>query len=254
MPLSHDIFNDFNDDPLVPRGSIDVWGLGVVRQSDIKQRRLQTPEEKKKTDETEKKESEGLVYVCGCDVGIKRDPSSVAIYRVIEHGEDVILYLEHCKSLRLGLSFRTIEGYISKLDSQLRKHTTTPEITWVIDSTGIGMNLVESVERQLTKSDVVGAMITGGQNCRMEAGTLYISKSFLASSLLGAFESERIIIPKNLKGLDSLLDELYAFEAKIDAETQNESFSGSGSTHDDKVIACALGCVYAQNFGRLMVY
>lgn len=97
-------------------------------------------------------------------------------------------------------------------------------------------------------------MITGGHACRMEAGTLYVSKSFLATSLLGAFESNRIVIPKNLKGLDSLLDELYAFEAHIDAETQNETFEGSGSTHDDKVISLALGCAYAQNFGRLEVY
>ena len=52
-------------------------------------------------------------------------------------------------------------------------------------------------------------MITGGHACRMEAGTLYVSKSFLATSLLGAFESNRIVIPKNLKGLDSLLDESY---------------------------------------------
>ena len=243
------------------RGFVDVWPIGPIRTDTIQNRRIATPEEQKTAKEEKKKEakkeSDGLVYVCGCDVGVKRDPSCIAIYEVDERGDETMLSLIHCKTLRLGLSFQEIENELIQLDNKLRRKAArkkiVPEITWVIDATGIGFGLVENVERAITQSDVVGAMLTSGHGCRMENGTLYVSKHFLITSILTAFESERIKIAKRLIGLGALKEELYSFEARVNAETQNETYEGVGS-HDDRVIACALGCVYANNYGRLFIF
>jgi hypothetical protein len=71
-------------------------------------------------------------------------------------------------------------------------------------------------------------------------------------TLAGLLESGRLQIASDIPNASELIRELLGFQVRINQRTKRETYqAGKHGTHDDLVLALALGCWYAEKEERI---
>ncbi len=215
--------------------------------------------------------------MCGLDLGKQRDPSVLCITEAIEWylglytiGERPS-YIDqygryHPSEPKLEQRFRTV--FTVRAIESMPLETPYFEVaercadvlaglpgdgrlpmprTLFIDNTGVGSGVFEIIKdafgkrkeaRNVTLRPVT--LTYGRQEYSTATGS--VSKHALISRLLRLMGAEipDLEIPRDLAMLVPAMDELRAFQERVNAETANQSYGGAPGVHDDIVVALAL--------------
>ena len=200
------------------------------------------------------KESEYIHYFCGCDLGRKRDPSTLAIIEVQYTGSGRVYVVSYLKRFTLSMLHTDIASKLLKTDESLKriaaKKGKQAINTFILDATGLGAPICELVEKVLGPlADMKQVYITGGINTT--EGSAYneyhVPKGQLISGLMAAFDSKSIYMTRQSKEIDQIVTELAEFEIHI-TDSGRDIFDDRGKGHhSDLVIALALA-VWAADY------
>jgi phage FluMu gp28-like protein len=192
-------------------------------------------------------------YFCGCDLGRKRDPSTLAIIEVQYTPNGRTYVVSYLKRFTLSMLYTDIAAKLVKTDESLKriaaKKGKEAIISYVLDATGLGSPICELVEKALPLADIKQVYITGGINTT--EGSAYneyhVPKGQLLSSLMAAFDSKSIYMTRRSKEIDQIVTELAEFEIHI-TDSGRDIFDDRGKGHhSDLVIALALA-VWAADY------
>ena len=198
-------------------------------------------------------ESKYIRYFCGCDLGRKRDPSTLAIIEVQYHWTGRTYVVSYLKRFTLSMLYSGIAAKLVKTDESLKKIAAEKGkeaiISYVLDATGIGAPICELVDSKLPLADVKRVYITGRINTTegSEYNEYHVPKGQLISGLMAAFDSKSIYTTRRSKEIDQIVIELAEFEIYV-IESGRDIFDDRGKGHHaDLVIALALA-VWAADY------
>ncbi len=204
-------------------------------------------------DKYQGKESEYIHYFCGCDLGRKRDPSTLAIIEVQYTGSGRLYVVSYLKRFTLSMYYTDIAAKLAKTDESLKRIAAKKDkeaiITYILDATGLGAPICELVEKVLgPNADVKHVYITGGINTtEADFNEYHVPKGQLISGLMAAFDSKSIYMTRRSKEINQIVSELAEFQIHI-TEAGRDVFDDRGKGHhSDLVIALALA-VWAADF------
>jgi phage FluMu gp28-like protein len=200
------------------------------------------------------KESEYIHYFCGCDLGRKRDPSTLAIIEVQYTGSGRLYVVSYLKRFTLSMYYSDISAKLAKTDESLKriaaKKGKKASNTFILDATGLGAPICELVEKKLgSNADLKRVYITGGINTTegSEYNEYHVPKGQLISGLMAAFDSKSIYMTRRSNEIGQIKTELAEFQIHI-TEAGRDHFDDRGKGHhSDLVIALALA-VWAADF------
>ncbi len=130
-----------------------------------------------------------------------------------------------------------------------RSRPLTPNITLLVDHTGVGIAVVEEIRR--SGIECQGITITGGNQVTNEDDDWRVPKRELVSRTQVLLETDRLKIASTLPLATTLVAELDNFRAKKAVLTGHDSY-GAGEdwregNHDDLVLSVALAAWYGEH-------
>jgi hypothetical protein len=217
----------------------------------------------------------------GVDVGQKRDHSAIIVCEVSERPTQAS-YFDHVRQrnrpwmesvytvqeirrLPLGTPFTalvaevvSLVGSVHEMEREMRKagrltqyeQSLTVDV-W-IDATGLGAPIVELLQTALnakSRTDTANLhpvvftfgdrLVHGGY----EGDGDVLGKGYLVSRLQILLEQNRLLLPKRSPEIDNMLEELIAYEIRMN-ENANEQYGAFlVGTHDDLVTALGLATI-----------
>jgi hypothetical protein len=217
----------------------------------------------------------------GLDIGQKSDYSAVVVVQVgerpgpqtyrsyrtgdLEHVPESTYKVRHLARLPLGTPFRDVAQEVVNLvggvwawEKELRQEgyilPTEPQLTrdlWM-DATGMGLPVVEMVKNALAvsaKTDqclVHPVVFNYGDRYKrgeFEGHGDVLGKGYLVNRLQVLFEQRQLTLPKGDPQTDAMVEELKAYEIRVD-ENANERYGAFVvGAHDDMVTALGLTCI-----------
>lgn len=194
-------------------------------------------------------------YVVGVDLGQKRDFTAVAVLdrtRVLtgrisavtrERETEEFCQVRMLERLPLGTSYNEITARVLALGKSLH---LKGKCSVVLDETGVGAPVFDMLRYEAPPFELAGITITAGG---MPSTTSYqryrVPKMTLITGLQVLFETDRLKIASGLREGATLVKELASFESKISLSGNEQAESWRSGTHDDLVLATALGCWWA---------
>jgi hypothetical protein len=177
-------------------------------------------------------------YFLGLDLGKSRDFSALAVVErsAVRTGWDAVQFadvfetrvrLVGLERIRLGTSYPRV---VERVRSVALKAADMGSCVLVVDGTGVGAPVVDSLRELDLPCNVVSVTITGGERATRVSGGWNVPKRDLMAGLRMMIERADLEIAAGLRERRTLLDELIHFGK---ASTQ---------THDDLVMAAALAC------------
>ena len=209
--------------------------------------------------------SERTDYFMGVDIGQKRDHTAMAIVeraQVVYAGRDPVTYapleqiefrLRYLKRLPLGLAYSSADGeesIVGRIEETFRRlrsdfggiHGTQSGdlFTMVVDATGVGTPVVDLLKKERLACELVPVTITGGVQATQARDGWNVPKRDLVTGLQVMYEREELRMPKKMKLVDALVEELGNMGSRI-TETGKETYPAwREGVHDDLVLAVAL--------------
>ncbi len=199
-------------------------------------------------------------FIAGLDLGQSRDYTALAIVEATptEHhlpyvdidsaygllidqvaiidGPPVSLALRHLERVELGTPYPAIVSHVAG-----RMRAVPGGSLLAIDKTGVGV----AVADMFVGAGVphICVTITGGDQVQGEGTEWRVPKRDLVHGLLVALQQGRFKYAAGLPMVPQLIQELTAFELKVNAQTGHDSYEAwREGTHDDLVLAVALAC------------
>jgi len=200
-----------------------------------------------KADEPE--ETKWTSYVCGLDLGQKRDPSALAICEIRENKHfEKFFYVRGLKRFPLHQTYTRLAERVAKVDAQLRGEYTN--VTWAADLGGPGPGVLEILSRKAPRMDLYKVLLHGGSATTWDHHEIMISKSTLISTLIAAFDADHIFLSSKSRELENIKTELQNFEVRLSANEGGESYGGNVSEgHFDLLISLALAVYIGSELG-----
>jgi hypothetical protein len=178
-------------------------------------------------------------YVVGVDLAASSDYTAIVVNEVGRQGRErthAIRYMERSRGI----------SYVDQV-SRLRELTgaLSGSVTIAMDSTGVGMPVVDYVRAARLPGRLVPVVITGGLEVHEQGAARRVPKRDLVGALALALESGRLKIAAKLRLADVLIRELENFRVTL-SSAGHSSYAAGGSGHDDLVIAAALSVWVAE--------
>jgi hypothetical protein len=205
-------------------------------------------------------------YVVGLDLGQARDYTAIAVmertkiagtdrYGVSHLARMQAPYPEVVRSVAELL--RAIDsrdrGWIN--DDDGRGYLHEPDLTLVIDGTGVGVAVVDLFREADLPGKLVAMTITGGDNVSRDGDSVRVPKRDLAGVVQVLLQSQRLKIAQALPLASTLQGELLNFRVKISLTGHDSYGAGAdwrSANHDDLVLAVAMACWHGEaNSGPL---
>jgi hypothetical protein len=215
----------------------------------------------------------------GVDVGQKSDYSAIVVVEVGERATqqtytvrghrysvpEATYKVQHLARLPLGTPFRAVAAEVVNLvgglwqwETDLRKAGAIlpyePGLPWDVwmDATGLGLPVVELVKTALAvspktdRATVHPVVFTHGDRYvrgGYEQTGDVLGKAYLVSRLQVLFEQRTLSLPKHDLQIDAMVEELKAYEIRIDADANDKYGAFAVGAHDDMVTALGLACL-----------
>jgi hypothetical protein len=186
----------------------------------------------------------------GLDLGCRQDPSALAVVERLhlptgevnhvtyEREFRLAFVLRHIGVFRLGTPYTQVVRRVERLLKQPRTlqgyelqpgHLLRPDQTLVVDATGVGSPVVESLRAADLPGRLHPVTITGAGHPHGDPfGGELVPRLDLLSNLRMLMERELLRVPAGVRGRDALFEELL------------RATDPAGGAHDDRVIAVAL--------------
>lgn len=204
----------------------------------------------------EPKESEWVNYYIGVDIGMKRDPSTVAVVELREAPSGSRhYYFKYLKRFTLRMLYSNVASTLARLDEQLRSRTQSEgkqaDTVYALDATGVGEGVSELIEHKMPDADIYRVYLTGGISPTIDykAREIRLPKHQMVSTLVAAFDSDRIYLSSRSKEIDAMIAELENFEIRISDEGHDQYGAFKTGTSDDLVCALGIACYCGEQFG-----
>jgi hypothetical protein len=204
-------------------------------------------------------------YFVGLDLGKTEDPSAIAVVerppaplrpgpwqgpaspgeKPAAPPEKPALLLRHLDRFKLGTSYAAVVDEVGQL---LR----TPELegaTLIADVTGVGLPCFDFMRQARLPATLRGVLITAGASVSCEGPIWHVAKVILASTLQLLFQTNRLHIAAGLREAPMLVKELQNFRVKVTPAANEIYEAWRTGQHDDMVLATAIACWWAENFG-----
>lgn len=188
-------------------------------------------------------------YVCGLDLGQKRDPSALAICEIRENKRyEKFFYVRGLKRFPLHQTYTKLAERVAKVDAQLRGEFTN--VTWAADLGGPGPGVLEILERKAPGMDLYKVLLTGGNAVTWDGHTIRLSKTALISTLVSNFDADHIFLSSKSRELENIKNELQNFEVHLSQNEGRETYGGNVSEgHFDLLISLALAVYIGSELG-----
>lgn len=136
-----------------------------------------------------------------------------------------------------------------EFDRTGRSTYAEPPISLLVDYTGVGIAVVDSI--RAAGLECIGVTIHGGDAITRESHELRVPKRELVGALQVLLQTQRLGISSELALADVLTEELENFRATIKLATGHDTY-GAGAdwrenNHDDLVLATAMAAWYGED-------
>jgi hypothetical protein len=193
-------------------------------------------------------------YFLGLDLGQASDFTALAVLERTEKISEIeypgkptrkeMAWHFGCRGLKrwpLGTSYTTIVDEMEKLTGK----PPLAKAKLVIDGTGVGRPLVDMFRKARLPVDVVPVMITSGSKESHQDGYYHVAKTILISTLQVLLQQRRLQFARSLPETATLVKELQSYRVKV-TPAANEVFNAREGSHDDLLLALALGCWHGE--------
>lgn len=205
----------------------------------------------------------GWRYILCADLGQVNDYSAFTVIeeklRILERGS-VNVWNEklaqqkklktssvfHCRYLEripLGTSYPAV---VNRIYDVMQNPQLINETALLFDNTGVGRAVMD-IARDKGLSPI-GVTIHGGYELTLSEDGYRVPKRDIIMGLLGLFQSDRMLIAKNLKYTAAIREELTSY-VKITKGTRDKFQAWREEDHDDLTLALAIAAWYARLTG-----
>jgi hypothetical protein len=181
-------------------------------------------------------------YYLGLDLGQTTDFTALTVVErsVRFEGEqgEFLHALRHLQRFPLGTPYGEIVTAVARM---VASRPLQGQAVLTVDHTGVGRPVVEMLRQGSVACRIVPVTITAGHSVTQGGdGSMRVPKADLVTSVLLAFQSRRLKIPRALPDTGALVQELLNFRTKITAAGNEVFESRRDRDHDDLVLALAL--------------
>ena len=230
----------------VAPGYVEVWGLGTVKSTDIKNQRFEPAEIED--------DPEWIQYTVGLDVASHgRDRTALCVAAITyDRRDEPHAEIKYLKRLRHGILFGETSSQVKRIVETLKrdgeKKGLKVDLTILTDATGVGEGVAQGLAEAMPLEDCRSVYLTsGGYGYRTQESSVFVSKGHMVALIIGAIERGHIHFPKKLKELDAMKEEMAAYGEKISEATGNSSYGAiSTGSRDDEITAIGLSLIGAQ--------
>ena len=186
-------------------------------------------------------------FTTGIDLGQLTDYSALATVESTEAAEDGKAVRRHSVRSLHRWPLRTPYGKVVDDTVKVFEKEALTGSALVIDRTGVGVAVTETLVAAKPHAKIVMASITGGEKESYADGCWSVPKRELAGTLQVLLGTRRLEIAEGLTLGATLKRELQRFSVKVNIATGHESFEAwREADHDDIVLAVALACWWAE--------
>ena len=188
-------------------------------------------------------------FVAGLDLGMRRDPSAIAVIercRQVYDVRDRVTYdflsetrcvLTHVERVPLGTPYAEVAERVWRV---MDLGAGQWPATLVVDETGVGAPVVEGLKRSGRGRVIVPVTITGGDRSSVVNGSHRVPKRDLVTGLQVGFENRELAIAGGMPEMKVLISELMGMRVKVTAAGNERYEAWREGAHDDLVLAVAL--------------
>jgi hypothetical protein len=180
-----------------------------------------------------------MLYI-GIDLGRNHDHTAIAILQRVQNHSGPHLLVRFLERLPLGTPYPLVVDHIADLVSNCR------ECALIVDATGVGAPVVDSLRRAGLACEISAVTITAGERESHTGSHYSVPKQDLIAGLQLAMEQNELRVARSLPDAGALVRELLSVRIR-------SGFGQSGSRslrigadgygeHDDLVIALSLAC------------
>jgi len=194
-------------------------------------------------------------YTLGLDLGQVKDYTALVILERHGEAEQAVFHARHLQRFPLGTPYPAIVAAVSEMLHAPALAAARPEerARLAVDETGVGSPVVDLFRQaDLAGSQLYPVHITGGSTINHDRGVEYVPKRDLVSVVQVALQTEKLKIASALPEARTLVRELQDFQVKI-TEAANDTYGAwREGTHDDLVLAVALGLYVGKKHGQMI--
>ena len=179
-------------------------------------------------------------YVLGLDLGQTTDYTALAVGSYIA-GDRKALDVVYLERLPLGTSY---PDQVARVEDVLRRDPLRGRCRLVVDSTGVGRPVTDMFrERNLEPVEVT--ITSGSRSVETEPDEWSVAKQNLVGAVQVALQNQALRIADGLPEVETLRDELAAYQMRV-TDHSNLQFDAVSGSHDDLVTAVALCCWWVE--------
>ncbi len=193
-------------------------------------------------------ETEKSLFI-GLDLGQAKDFSALAIVECVrtitdsgDQDEITALNCIHLQRWQLRTAYPAIVADVVRMVNNLDPFLYPKDkTTLAIDATGVGAPVVDLFKREQIHAELKPIQIVGGANISEEFGMTRVPKRDLVSVVQVGLQNRTLKIASQLPEAEILSRELQNFTVKITDSANDVYGAWREGTHDDLVLAVALG-------------
>ena len=188
----------------------------------------------------------------GLDLGEKHDPSAIAVVEQIEERGRAYQSCRSCEELQvryvgrvpLGTPYPLVVGAVRET---VQHQELRGRCSLVVDSTGVGVPVVEMLRSAQLGCEVTAVTITSGERASQHGMNWNVPKVDLMAGLQLLLEQGQLRIAQDLPEAGWLVKELVDVRVKRRESGRVRMGADGCGEHDDLVIALALACWRARS-------
>lgn len=175
----------------------------------------------------------------GIDVGQKHDPTAIVVAEA-DGSTPPRFSVRALERLPLGTRYPDVADRLAEVVERVIDRTGTSPYSVTVDATGVGAPVVDLLRQRLSAGPyITAATFTHGDRLIREAGWLRVGKGHLVSRLQVLLQEARLLLPDTSEALQ-LVEELLAFEIRIQEDGNERYGAFKVGKHDDLVVALGL--------------
>jgi len=187
-------------------------------------------------------------YTLGLDLGQVKDYTALVILERHGEAEQAVYHARHLQRFELGTPYPAIVSSVARMLQLPPLKDETPRLA--VDETGVGAPVVDLFRQAELNATLYPVHITGGSTINHDRGVEYVPKRDLVSVVQVALQTDKLKVASALPETRTLVRELQDFQVKI-TEAANDTYGAwREGTHDDLVLAVALGLYVGKKHGE----
>ena len=184
-------------------------------------------------------------YIVGLDLGQAQDYTALTILERFHEDRPVSYHLRHLERFQLGMPY---PEQVARVKAMLEREPLEQNSTLVVDGTGAGRPVVDMFRDAHINVRIVAITITGGDGVNADEykNNLRVPKRDMIAALQVLLQSGRLKVAKQLKDVDTLIQELLNFKVKISSGGHDSYEAWREGVHDDLVLSAAMAGWYGE--------